>query len=183
MDRAKAEKRRAKILCTQRLPFTYAFHSLFFLVVLRICFQEFWVFPFVKINWISFIGLLMVLLGQGIRSLAMWTCGDNFHHLVQHNKNDGHQLVTSGIYGFVRHPSYCGFYIWAVGTQLLLCNPLCTVLYVYVSYKFFEERITNEEYYLFEFFGTAYSEYHSRVWSGIPLLKTEDWFQKRKTKD
>ncbi|KAK4754518.1 hypothetical protein SAY87_002622 [Trapa incisa] len=29
---------------------------------------------------------------------------------------DDHRLVTHGIYAFVRHPGYCGFFIWSVWT-------------------------------------------------------------------
>ena len=29
-----------------------------------------------------------------------------------------HQLVTSGVYGYCRHPSYAGWFLWSVGTQV-----------------------------------------------------------------
>ena len=33
---------------------------------------------------------------------------------------------------FVRHPGYLGWFIWAVGTQVLLCNPLSMISFAYV---------------------------------------------------
>ena len=50
------------------------------------------------------------------------------------------QLVTHGIYSLSRHPSYAGWFYWSIGTQLLMCNPVCTLGYAYASWKFFEER-------------------------------------------
>jgi uncharacterized membrane protein len=32
-------------------------------------------------------------------------------------------------YRYVRHPGYLGWFIWAVGTQVLLANPVCTLLF------------------------------------------------------
>jgi len=35
-------------------------------------------------------------------------------------------------YRYVRHPGYLGWLIWAVGTQVLLTNPVCTLLFAYL---------------------------------------------------
>lgn len=42
---------------------------------------------------------------------------------------------------FVRHPSYLGFFIWSIGTQVLLVNPICTVGYAIVTWRYFAQRI------------------------------------------
>jgi uncharacterized membrane protein len=44
-------------------------------------------------------------------------------------------------YRFSRHPSYTGFFYWAVATQVLLGNVISVVGFVYVLAKFFEARI------------------------------------------
>lgn len=30
---------------------------------------------------------------------------------------------------YIRHPGYLGWLVWSVGTQVLLINPICTVLF------------------------------------------------------
>ena len=45
----------------------------------------------------------------------------------------------------MRHPGYAGWYLWAVGSQILLLNPLCVVAFYIVAYRFFKERIYFEE--------------------------------------
>ena len=65
-------------------------------------------------------GFLICLIGEVIRKLAMLHAGRNFNHLVQSHKARDHKLVTSGIYAFVRHPSYLGWFLWSVGTQVII---------------------------------------------------------------
>nr|DAD27531.1 TPA_asm: hypothetical protein HUJ06_028999 [Nelumbo nucifera] len=72
---------------------------------------------------------------------------------------------------FIRHPGYCGFFIWATGSQIMLCNPLCIVAFALVTWRFFSTRIPYEEYFLRQFFGSEYEEYAKRVPSGVPFIK------------
>lgn len=87
------------------------------------------------------LGTFLVLLGQLTRSLAMATAGTNFNHVVAREKSEGHVLVTSGVYGVVRHPSYFGFFWWALGTQVLVGNKVCAVGYLAALWMFFHKRI------------------------------------------
>lgn len=42
---------------------------------------------------------------------------------------------------YLRHPSYFGWFWWCVGTQCLLCNPLCILAYAVAAWDFFRKRI------------------------------------------
>ncbi|KAG7472183.1 hypothetical protein MATL_G00106180 [Megalops atlanticus] len=123
-----------------------------------------------QLRWISLVGLVMVLFGEFLRKLAMLTAGSNFNHIVQNEKAQSHILVTSGIYSCFRHPSYVGWFCWSVGTQVLLCNPVCLVGYTLASWRFFRERIEEEEISLIHFFGEDYLEYKRKVPSGLPFI-------------
>ena len=105
-----------------------------------------------------------------MRTVAMYTAASNFTHQIAEVKRDDHKLVTSGIYSVMRHPSYCGFFGWSIATQLLLANPLCTVAYGVVVWRFYDERISFEEETLCAHFGSAYVDYKRRVWSGVPFI-------------
>ena len=70
-------------------------------------------------NLVSVIGFAMVVGGESLRKMAMWTAGTNFNHYIRHFREDGHQLVTHGIFAYFRHPSYVGWFYWCVGTQVL----------------------------------------------------------------
>ena len=136
---------------------------------------EYFICPWIKSYWyISWFGIILVVFGETLRKLAMLTAMTNFTHNVQYYKRYNHQLVTSGIYQFFRHPSYVGWFYWSIGTQLLLCNPVCAVGYAVASWRFFNERIEDEEEYLIHFFGHKYIEYQKKVGTGLPFIRGFD---------
>ncbi|XP_004297724.1 PREDICTED: protein-S-isoprenylcysteine O-methyltransferase B isoform X1 [Fragaria vesca subsp. vesca] len=135
-------------------------------------FIEIILFPGMKEYWwVSNSGLAMVIVGEIIRKMAIITAGRSFTHLIRTRPSEHHQLVTDGIYRVVRHPGYCGFFIWSVGTQIMLCNPISTIAFALVVWRFFDQRIPYEEFYLRQFFGSQYEEYGRRVPSGVPFVK------------
>nr|CAG4649643.1 EOG090X0CFU [Scapholeberis mucronata]SVE93851.1 EOG090X0CFU [Scapholeberis mucronata] len=133
---------------------------------------ELWFFPGLKnLAWISAFGLFLCLGGEIFRKTAMLTAFHNFDHLIRICREEHHQLVTSGIYSLCRHPSYVGWFYWSIGTQVILCNPCCAIAYTIISWKFFHERIFEEEMTLLHFFGKGYVAYQSKVPTGLPLIK------------
>jgi protein-S-isoprenylcysteine O-methyltransferase len=104
------------------------------------------------------LGIVVVLIGQALRSMAMIQASTNFSHMVAHHKVNGHRLVKEGVYAYVsryslvehvlmldhrwfRHPSYTGFFYWAVGTQMVLQNHACFIIFASLLLRFFYQRI------------------------------------------
>ncbi|XP_041013102.1 protein-S-isoprenylcysteine O-methyltransferase A [Juglans microcarpa x Juglans regia] len=128
-------------------------------------------FPGLKEHWwLSNLGLGIVIIGEVIRKAAIITAGQAFTHLIKVYHEEHHKLITHGIYRFIRHPGYCGFFIWSVGTQIMLCNPISTIAFAIVVWRFFAQRIPYEEYFLRQFFGSQYVEYSQGVPSGVPFV-------------
>ena len=82
------------------------------------------------------------------------------------------QLVTTGIYGHVRHPQYLGFLLLTLGMNLewttfftLLLWPVIAVLYYRLAKK--EEKESEET------FGEEYRKYKQSVPMFIPRLRTK----------
>lgn len=90
------------------------------------------------------IGIILVIIGQYVRTAAMAEAGQSFNHIVQSTKKADHVLVTTGIYSFSRHPSYFGFFWWGLGTQLVLGNHVCFPAYAVVLWRFFQNRIISK---------------------------------------
>lgn len=67
---------------------------------------------------VSLVGVLLCVGGEVLRKLAMFTAKTNFSHIVQSVHEEGHQLVTHGVYKYCRHPSYVGWFYWSIGTQV-----------------------------------------------------------------
>ena len=87
------------------------------------------------------LGLVMVISGQTVRSVAMAQAGVSFNHIPARSKKNDHVLVTWGVYSWFRHPSYFGYFIFAVGTQLVVGNKICSLLYFVILWFFFRDRI------------------------------------------
>lgn len=113
------------------------------------------------------LGLVVLAVGQAVRGLAMYTAGLSFHHLVQRQKAADHVLVTGGVYGFLRHPSYFGYFWWFVGCQVVLQNWGMGVYGAMRLVRFFRNRIAYEEQFLLGFF-PEYKAYRARTYVGIP---------------
>lgn len=115
-------------------------------MALLISWVEFWIEFFFAPGWklhtsVLIAGVVIVLVGQALRVAAMWTAAANFSHRIEYQKRQEHVLVTHGVYRFVRHPSYMGWFLWTIGSQVLLGNPLCALGYSVVSWGFFRDRI------------------------------------------
>ncbi|GBF98550.1 hypothetical protein Rsub_11880 [Raphidocelis subcapitata] len=108
---------------------------------------------------LSLLGLALLVAGEALRKAAMLTARRAFTHDIQYERRPGHELVTRGVYRYIRHPGYLGWFVWAVAGQLLLANPVCAVAFAYVSWRFFRERIAFEESTLRRMFGAAYDAY------------------------
>ncbi|QIX01318.1 hypothetical protein AMS68_006835 [Peltaster fructicola] len=116
-------------------------------------------------------GFLLVLLGQVVRSLAMAHAGRSFNHTPQRVRKESHTLVTTGVYAYLRHPSYFGFFWWAIGTQLFVGNKFCVLGYIIVLWGFFNRRIIAEEKQLVSFFGEDYEKFRKNTSTGIPFIR------------
>lgn len=133
---------------------------------------EYAFFPYAKSwLWLSRLGIVMVIVGECLRKVAMFTSRSNFSHLIAYKKAKDHELVTHGVYNWFRHPSYVGWFYWSIGTQLLLSNPICLIGYTMATWRFFRDRVEEEEMTLLAFFGSQYFEYQQRVGTGLPLVR------------
>ena len=120
---------------------------------------------------VAFLGLVILVTGQAVRSVGMWQCGEHFAHEIMTSHDEGHRLITTGLYSVLRHPAYFGWFYWTIGTQLLLCNPVCTIVYAYLSWIFFSKRIPFEEDLLHRFYGERYRDFCEKTIIGIPFIK------------
>lgn len=119
-------------------------------------------------------GLTLIGGGMFIRRTAMRECGESFNHIIQTSKGS-QKLVSTGIYAWLRHPSYLGFYLFAVGIQIFLRNWISLLLTMAILSAFFKKRIEFEEWFLINrIFGEKYVKYSAQVGHWIPfvVLKT-----------
>ena len=71
-----------------------------------------------RMDWIAYAGIALSWLGTVIAIWARYCLGEYWSARV--TLKEGHQLIRSGPYEFVRHPIYTGMLIACVGTALVV---------------------------------------------------------------
>jgi protein-S-isoprenylcysteine O-methyltransferase Ste14 len=83
---------------------------------------------------------------------------------------DDHQLVTSGIYKYIRHPIYLGSITLFTSIGIAVGSLFVTLVVFLCWLLMLKDRIDLEERLLTEKFGEEYSEYKKRTKKLIPFL-------------
>lgn len=83
---------------------------------------------------------------------------------------EGHELVTRGVYRYLRHPMYTAFWLWAVAQALLLQNWIAGPAGLIGFGTLYVFRIGREEALMRGTFGTAWDEYAARTHRILPFL-------------
>jgi protein-S-isoprenylcysteine O-methyltransferase Ste14 len=116
---------------------------------------------------IRWVGVALLTGGGALRIWPVYVLGNRFSGLVaiQH----GHKLVTSGVYGVIRNPSYLGLLISSLGWALAF-RSLVGVLLAAMMIPPLVARMGAEERLLRAHFGSEYEAYCKRTWRLIPRV-------------
>lgn len=117
---------------------------------------------------IQYIGLTLLIVGSTIRIVAIRHLGQYFTNAV--NFSNDHQLVTTGLYSLVRHPSYLGAYIAILGSTLMLSSVTLFAVSIVLLFFIYNYRIKVEEEGLIKTFPEAYILYQSKSKRWIPWI-------------
>jgi protein-S-isoprenylcysteine O-methyltransferase Ste14 len=116
-------------------------------------------------NPVAYLGLLLFWLGVLFRLGAVRTLGPR--HSVWVAVQEGHGLVKTGLYRFVRHPSYVGALLAVFGWALAFRGAAGLLLGMLMVPPILS-RIKAEEELLISEFGSAYQDYQQRTWRLVP---------------
>jgi protein-S-isoprenylcysteine O-methyltransferase Ste14 len=115
-----------------------------------------------------YIGVAMMLLGMAFRFWAVSTLRSFFSYTVQ--IKEGHRVIESGPYRFVRHPAYTGSLLTIVGVGFALQSWGAVLLIAIVFLVAFGYRMQVEERALVASLGDEYLSYAKRVKRIIPFI-------------
>ena len=125
---------------------------------------ELWTFGGDVVRWV---GVALFTAGGVLRIWPTYVLGRRFSGLVAIQA--GHRLVTSGIYGIIRHPSYLGLMVYSVGWALVFRSGVGLLLAGLLVPPLLA-RIHAEEKLLRAHFGGEYDNYRTRTWRLFPGL-------------
>ena len=118
-------------------------------------------------NEVFVLGLVLMVAGLALRWYSIRVLGASF--TIDVATRPGQQVVESGPYRWIRHPSYTGGLLTILGV-ILCCDNLASLAALVVILLGYVYRIRVEERALATYIGPAYSDYMRRTKRLIPFL-------------
>ena len=122
----------------------------------------FWTLDGDAMRWV---GVVVCFLGGVLRIIPVYVLKNRFSGLVA--IQPGHTLETTGIYGFIRNPSYLGMLISSLGWVLTFRSGVGVLLVASLLVPLLA-RIRAEERLLRRHFGAEYDAYCACTWRLVP---------------
>jgi protein-S-isoprenylcysteine O-methyltransferase Ste14 len=155
--------------------------SIYESVLLTLSFTGYLAIPVIYLGtrWLSFADYPAhpILLAAGIVAsvASLWLfwrshadLGRNFS--IKLVIREQHALVTTGVYGLIRHPMYASALLWSLAQALLLPNWMTGLAGLFGFCILYFGRVTREESLMLKTFGKAYQDYMLRTKRLVPHL-------------
>jgi protein-S-isoprenylcysteine O-methyltransferase Ste14 len=112
-------------------------------------------------------GVAITVVGIALAIWARWHLGENWSATV--TLKEGHELISSGPYCYIRHPIYTGMLLAFVGTALALGEYRALISLCIVMFAFYI-KAKKEELFLSQEFGEKFREHSRRTGMFLPRL-------------
>lgn len=157
---------------SKKLNFASWFLSLLFAygVDILILLQLFGVviYPAPSSMFLSLTGFFLVFLGVSICIRARKNLGVNWSLGSQYQIKDGQQLITQGIYKYVRHPIYLGVILSSIGGEMV-CHSYLSISFLAFFFVFYMQS-RREDMLLLKQFGEKFKKYKKKTAMFIPYI-------------
>jgi protein-S-isoprenylcysteine O-methyltransferase Ste14 len=120
-----------------------------------------------RVSFLTWVGFIVFLMGLILQALAMWQLGSLF--TVRLGIQPGNELITTGVYRFIRHPGYTSYILSILGIGFMLSSIITSGLSIIVT-LFLLWRIKYEEEMLLNQFGAEYRIYMESTKRLIPFI-------------
>jgi protein-S-isoprenylcysteine O-methyltransferase Ste14 len=130
-------------------------------------------------NWLSSADYSLPVwagwMGVGLAAAALWVFARS-HADLKSNWSptleimEGQHLITSGIYGYIRHPMYASQFLLCFAQILLLQNWIAGPIGLIIFIPFYFFRMIPEEKMMVDKFGDTYRQYMKKTGRVLPKL-------------
>jgi protein-S-isoprenylcysteine O-methyltransferase Ste14 len=117
-------------------------------------------------NIVGIVGVIGLVVALMIKLKAHYDLGRNFTT----EPGPKGELITEGIYAYVRHPLYLSVLIWGISTPLVIQNFIAGVIPLVCICLFIAVRVPIEERMLEESFEDLYRTYKAHTGKLLPRL-------------
>jgi protein-S-isoprenylcysteine O-methyltransferase Ste14 len=115
---------------------------------------------------VVFVGIIVAIAGLWLFWRAHADLGRNWSQTL--DIHDDHQLVTQGVYKYIRHPMYAAGWLFALAAAFLLSNWIAGLAGLVTFGLLYFLRVPREEQMLLQEFGEPYQRYLSETGRVIP---------------
>ncbi len=119
-------------------------------------------------DWLAWAGVALFALAIWLLWRSHRDLGKNWTVIPALRKE--HELITGGVYKYMRHPMYSAHLLWAIAQIMILHNWIAGYSFLIAQVPFYLVRIKNEEAMMLEQFGAAYKAYMGKTGRLIPKL-------------
>lgn len=120
-----------------------------------------------RTNWALVTGAVVCVFGLFVTIWARWTLAGNWSSDVTFKQ--GHELVRTGPYRFVRHPIYTGLLVMGLGSAIEIGRLRCWLSIVVVGIGFWI-KLKQEESLMRRHFPDEYPAYQKQVKALVPFV-------------
>ncbi len=113
-------------------------------------------------------GYLLILIGLIIRILAAKTLGKFYMRTLR--KTDNHEIISKGIYNFIRHPGYLEIILLYLGASITIDNYISFIVINILIFSTYLYRMNVEEKMQIDIFGEKYKAYIKKTKRLIPFI-------------
>lgn len=118
--------------------------------------------------WMGWVGTATMVLCLVLFHLSHRQLGKNWSVTLE--IRDRHELVTDGLYKYVRHPMYSSFWLWSIAQAFLIANGVAGLAGMAGVALLYFYRVGREEALMRKTFGQAYDVYAARTGRVIPRV-------------
>ena len=115
---------------------------------------------------VSILGIIVCATGMAFLVWGRETLGENWSQTV--SAKEGHELITSGPYRFVRHPMYTGGFVACIASAIVAGGPF--VFAAITVGGIFLWRVGAEDRLMTQQFPNEYPDYMKRTKALIPFV-------------
>ncbi len=121
-----------------------------------------------RMESIAILGLIIYTIGVIMLLVSRRTLGKQATGILVIRED--HELITTGIYKYIRHPIYGAGLIGVIGFVLVVQAIFIPFITVVLYFKVFNDRAKYEEQMLIGEFGSDYEEYMAKSKRFIPFI-------------
>lgn len=121
-----------------------------------------------SLSYICYIGVPILIIGIVVRIISRMTLGKQFSGHVQTTQD--HQLITSGIYRYIRHPAYLAYLCLLIGFPVCFGSIAGFTVTLASGIPALIYRIKVEENALLQWFGREYGQYCTNTKKLLPFV-------------